>query len=74
MENLQLFVLETRRAKRTATAAVKIAVIMEREGILTEREALLRVDPHQLNYFMFPMLAEGFGKFICAANFVAATC
>lgn len=61
VENLRLYVLKTRKAKCTPRAAVKISVSMEQEGILTEREAILRVDPLQLNYFLFPMLTDNFG-------------
>lgn len=62
VENLQLFVLETVRAKRSPRAAVRIAVDMVDEGLLTEREALLRVDPKQLNFFVHPMVDDQYCK------------
>eukprot|EP00600_Ochromonadales_sp_CCMP1393_P015311 CAMPEP_0175033100 /NCGR_PEP_ID=MMETSP0005-20121125/21801_1 /TAXON_ID=420556 /ORGANISM="Ochromonas sp., Strain CCMP1393" /LENGTH=843 /DNA_ID=CAMNT_0016293659 /DNA_START=19 /DNA_END=2546 /DNA_ORIENTATION=+ len=56
VENGELYVLETRPAKRTARAAVRIAVEMVEEGLLTEREALLRFDPNQMDYFLNPVI------------------
>jgi hypothetical protein len=64
VENMQLYVLETQRAKRKPLAAVKIAVDMVKEGILTEREALLRVEPSQMEYFLHPMIKHEFSKFL----------
>ena len=48
IEKGKLYILQTRNGKRTAGAAVKIAVDMVAEGICTKEEALLRVDPSQL--------------------------
>eukprot|EP00601_Ochromonadales_sp_CCMP2298_P034919 CAMPEP_0173362454 /NCGR_PEP_ID=MMETSP1144-20121109/21809_1 /TAXON_ID=483371 /ORGANISM="non described non described, Strain CCMP2298" /LENGTH=158 /DNA_ID=CAMNT_0014312235 /DNA_START=347 /DNA_END=820 /DNA_ORIENTATION=+ len=45
-----LWVLESRTAQRTARAAVAVAVSMVGEGIITEREALLRIEPGQMDY------------------------
>ena len=44
-----LYVLQTRNGKRTAQAAVKIAVDLVKEGLITQNEALLRIEPEQLN-------------------------
>ncbi|MBI1941310.1 MAG: pyruvate, phosphate dikinase [Acidobacteria bacterium] len=54
----KLYMLQTRNGKRTGKAAVKIAVDMAREGLLTPQEALLRVDPEQLNQLLHPVLDE----------------
>jgi len=45
----KLWMLQTRNGKRTGPAMVKIAIDMHREGMLTEKEALLRVDPNRLD-------------------------
>jgi pyruvate,orthophosphate dikinase len=54
----KLYMLQTRAGKRTGPAAVKIAVEMVQEGLLTPQEALLRVDPEQLNQLLHPVLDE----------------
>jgi len=64
VQDLHLFVLETKAAKRRPLAAVKIAVEMEREKFLTEREALLRLDPEQMEYFLHPTISVDFGEFL----------
>jgi pyruvate,orthophosphate dikinase len=51
-----LFLLQTRTGKRTPTAAVKIAVDMQRERLIDKRLAVLRVDPHQVEILLHPML------------------
>jgi pyruvate, orthophosphate dikinase len=51
-----LYLLQTRTGKRTPTAAVKIAVDMQREGLIDKRLAVLRVDPHQVEILLHPML------------------
>jgi pyruvate,orthophosphate dikinase len=52
IERGRLYMLQTRTGKRTAKAAVRIAVDMVREGLITKEEALLRVDPEQLNQLL----------------------
>ncbi len=52
VERGKLFILQTRNGKRTAQAAVKIAVHMVHEGLITKENALLRVDPDQLNQLL----------------------
>jgi pyruvate,orthophosphate dikinase len=54
----KLYMLQTRNGKRTGPAAVRIAVEMEHEGLLTLKEALLRVEPEQLNQLLHPVLDE----------------
>lgn len=56
VEHGKLYILQTRAAKRTARAAVRIAVDLEREGLLTKSEALLRVEPASLRQLLHPML------------------
>jgi pyruvate,orthophosphate dikinase len=54
----KLYMLQTRNGKRTGPAAVRIAVEMVQEGLLTPKEALLRVEPEQLNQLLHPVLDE----------------
>ena len=51
----QLFMLQCRVGKRTAFAAIKIAVDMVGEKLITDREALMRIDPDQLNQLLRPI-------------------
>jgi len=51
----KLFMLQTRTGKRTGLAAVKLAVDMVKEGLISESEALLRIDGDQLNQLLFPI-------------------
>lgn len=51
----KLWMLQTRNGKRTGFASFKIAVDMVREGILTKEEALMRVEPDQLNQLLRPI-------------------
>lgn len=54
IENGKLYMLQTRNGKRTAAAALKIAVDLVDEGMITEQEAVLRVDPKQLDALLHP--------------------
>ncbi|MGI6299981.1 MAG: pyruvate, phosphate dikinase [Verrucomicrobiota bacterium] len=54
IEQGTLYMLQTRNGKRTAAAAVKIAVDMVAENLITEKEAVLRVDPKQLDQLLHP--------------------
>ncbi len=54
IENGKLYILQTRNGKRTAQAAVKIAVDLVSEGLLTKEEAILKVDPKQLDSLLHP--------------------
>jgi pyruvate,orthophosphate dikinase len=56
VEDGQLFLLQTRSAKRTAAAALKAAVSMVEEGLITREEAVARIDPGQLDQLLHPML------------------
>ncbi len=54
IENGKLFMLQTRNGKRTAAAALKIAVDLVSEGMITEEEAIMKVDPKQLDQLLHP--------------------
>lgn len=55
IEKGKLYFLQTRNGKRTASAALQIAVDMVNEGLLTKKEALLKVEPKQLDQLLHPM-------------------
>ena len=54
IEDGKLYMLQTRNGKRTAAAALKIAVDLVDEGMITEKEAVLRVEPKQLDSLLHP--------------------
>jgi pyruvate,orthophosphate dikinase len=54
VENGKLWMLQTRDGKRTAQAAVRIAVDMVNEGLITKEEAVLRISPEQIDFFLHP--------------------
>ena len=56
VEDEQLYLLQTRAAKRTAAAALKAAVTMVEEGLITREEAVARIDPSQLDQLLHPMI------------------
>ncbi|AOY78444.1 pyruvate, phosphate dikinase [Clostridium formicaceticum] len=58
IENEELYILQTRNGKRTALAAVNIAVDMVKEGRLTKEEAILRIDPLQIEQLLHPAFDE----------------
>ncbi|MBI4298059.1 MAG: pyruvate, phosphate dikinase [Chloroflexi bacterium] len=58
IEHSKLYMLQTRSAKRTAPAAVKMAVAMVAEGLITKEEALLRVEPAQIYQLLLPRFDE----------------
>ncbi len=58
IEDGKLFMLQTRNGKRTAQAALKIATDLVKEGMITKEEALLKVDPKQLDQLLHPMFDE----------------
>src|SRR5258708_38134962 len=59
IEDEKLFILQTRSAKRTAAAALKAAVDMTSEGLITREDAIARIDPAQLDQLLHPMLDPG---------------
>ncbi|HZK27828.1 MAG TPA: pyruvate, phosphate dikinase, partial [Thermoclostridium sp.] len=58
IERGKLFILQTRNGKRTAQAALKIAVDLVNENMITKEEALLKVDPKQLDSLLFPQFEK----------------
>ena len=66
IEQGRLFLLQTRVGKRTAAAALRMAVEMEEEGLIDQREAVLRVQPAQLDQLLHP-------QFDPKAEYVAVT-
>jgi pyruvate,orthophosphate dikinase len=58
VEKGRLYMLQTRAAKRTAQAAVKVAVDMVEEGLISEEEAVKRVDPYQVYQLLLPRFDE----------------
>jgi pyruvate,orthophosphate dikinase len=58
VENQKLWMLQTRSGKRTAKSAVKIAVDMVKEKLISKKEAVLRIDPNSLDTLLHPTLDE----------------
>ena len=58
IERGKLFMLQTRNGKRTAQAAMKIAVSLVEEGLCTKQEALLKIEPRQLDALLHPRFDE----------------
>ncbi len=54
----KLYMLQTRNGKRTGLAAVRVAIDMVREGLITQEEGIYRVEPNQLYDFLVPRLVE----------------
>ncbi len=57
VEKGKLWMLQTRDGKRTAQAAVRIAVDMAEEGLISREEAVLRVSPEQVDFFLHPQFS-----------------
>ena len=72
VENKKLWMLQTRSGKRTAKAAIKIAVDMEKEKLISRKEAILRIDPNTLNTLLHPTLDEKAKKKIIATGLPAS--
>ena len=58
IERGKLYMLQTRNGKRAAQAAFKIAVDLVKEGLCTKQEAILKIDPNQLNSLLHPTFDE----------------
>ena len=67
-----LFMLQTRAGKRTAQAAVRIAVEMVEEGLITQDEALLRVDPSSLDQLLHPRIDTSASYTVLARGLAAS--
>ncbi len=72
VENNKLWMLQTRSGKRTANAAIKIAVDMVGEKLISKKEAVLRVDPNVLDTLLHPTLDEKSKKEIIASGLPAS--
>ena len=79
IENRKLYMLQTRNGKRTAQAALKIACDLVDEGMITEKEAVLMIDPRNLDTLLHPQFdakalkaAEPIGKALAASPGAAA--
>ncbi len=59
IEEGKLFMLQTRNGKRTGAAAVKFAVDMVAEGLIDDREAVMRVEPQHLDQLLHPVIEPG---------------
>lgn len=58
IEEGKLYMLQTRNGKRTAASAIKIAVDLVNEGMLTKEEAILKVEPKQLDSLLHPTFVQ----------------
>ena len=58
IENGKLYMLQTRNGKRTAMAALKIALDLYKEGLITKEEAIMRVEPNQLEQLLHPSFSK----------------
>ena len=72
VENKKLWMLQTRSGKRTANAAIKIAVDMVKEKLIKKEEALLRIDPKMLDTLLHPTLDPKAQKDIIAKGLPAS--
>ena len=72
IEKHKLYMLQTRNGKRTAKAAVKIAVDMVSEGLISEQEAVMRVAPEQLDQLLHPSLDPDAPKKVVAKGLPAS--
>ncbi len=72
IQNGKLWMLQTRNGKRTAAAAVKIAVDMVKEKCITEKEALKRIDPLSLDQLLHPTLDPKAKKTVLATGLPAS--
>ena len=72
IENEKLYILQTRNAKRTVNAALKVAVDLVSEGLIDEKEAILRIHPEDLNQLLHPRLDPKAKKIIIATGLPAS--
>jgi pyruvate, orthophosphate dikinase len=72
IESEKLYILQTRNGKRTAQAGIKIVVDFVKEGLLTEKEAVLRINPDDLNQLLHPRIDPGFNKIGIASGLPAS--
>ena len=72
VEQGRLWMLQTRNGKRTAKAALKIAVDMAGEGLISEDEAVLRVDPAALDQLLHPTIDDAYERDVLAKGLPAS--
>ncbi|MFL2889502.1 MAG: pyruvate, phosphate dikinase [Pelagibacteraceae bacterium] len=72
VEKNKLWMLQTRSGKRTAKAAIKIAVDMVKEKLISKKEAILRIDPNTLDTLLHPTLDDKVEKKIIASGLPAS--
>lgn len=72
IESGRLFMLQTRNGKRTARAAVKVAVDMVSEGLITKQEAIKRIDANQLNALLHPSIDPKAARTVLAKGLPAS--
>ncbi len=72
IENNKLYILQTRNAKRTVNAALKVAVDLVAEGLISEKEAILRIQPEDLNQLLHPRLDPKAKKTVIATGLPAS--
>ena len=72
VENKKLWILQTRSGKRTAEAAIKIAIDMVKEKLINKKEAILRIDPNTLDTLLHPTLDRNINKKIIAKGLPAS--
>ncbi|HEX5165369.1 MAG TPA: pyruvate, phosphate dikinase, partial [Thermomicrobiales bacterium] len=72
IQNGRLFMLQTRTGKRTGQAAVNVAVDMVGEGLISEQEAVQRVEPAQLDQLLHPMIDPAYTPDVLAVGLPAS--
>ncbi len=72
IEKNQLFILQTRSGKRTVAAAVRIAVEMVNEGMISKEEAVLRIPPNDIDQLLHPKLDPNYKKTVLATGLPAS--
>ena len=72
IENGKLFILQTRNAKRTPSAAIKMAVDMVNEGLISKEDALLSINPSQISVLLHPTVDYSYNKVLLAKGLPAS--
>ena len=72
VEQGRLFMLQTRNGKRTARAALKIAVDLAAEGLITRDEAIMRIEPEALDQLLHPTIDPGAERDVIASGLPAS--
>ncbi len=72
IEEEKLFLLQTRNGKRTAKSAVRIAVDMVKENLITKEEALMRIDPKSIDQLLHPQISPKADRIVIAKGLPAS--